>query len=127
MDRTRLSFFYLATYLSVGGLLLLTVPEPALRLLGAEGEYGDALPRLSGVLLLALGLLVAEFIRHRVEVMYGPTIGVRVLICAVLLWLFVSVGDRLFMVLFVVVGFGLVLSLVAFALDRRTGRRPLQA
>lgn len=127
MNRTRRSFFYLATYLLFGGLLLVVAPEPGLRLLGAEGDYGEALPQLAGVLLLALGLLVVEFIRHRVEVMYAPTIGVRVLICGVLLWLFVTTGDLLFLVLLAIVGLGVALSSVAFTLDRREGRQPLRA
>jgi hypothetical protein len=45
----RLSFIYLATYLLVGGLGFLLVPEMILRLLLSSGSYGDVMPRLVGV------------------------------------------------------------------------------
>jgi uncharacterized protein YjeT (DUF2065 family) len=51
----QLTFIYLASYLLVGGLGLLVVPELALRLLMSNGSYGDVMPRLVGVFMLALG------------------------------------------------------------------------
>ena len=49
----RLTFIYLASYLLVGGLGLLVVPELTLRLLLSNGSYGDVMPRLVGVFMLA--------------------------------------------------------------------------
>src|SRR5262245_17862897 len=59
----RLTFIHLATYLLVGGLGLLIVPELTLRLLLSNGSYGDVLPRLVGVFMIALGGTVLEFVR----------------------------------------------------------------
>ena len=51
MDRTRLSLFYLATYLPVAGLALLLVPDVAMKLLLSNRTYDDVFPRLAGALL----------------------------------------------------------------------------
>jgi hypothetical protein len=61
----RLTFIYLATYLVVGGLGLLVVPGLTLRLLLSRGGYGDVMPRLVGVFMIALGGAVFEFVRAR--------------------------------------------------------------
>ena len=59
----QLTFIYLASYLLVGGLGLLVVPELALRLLMSNGNYGDVMPRLVGVFMLALGGVILQFVR----------------------------------------------------------------
>jgi hypothetical protein len=51
----RLTFIYLATYLLVGGFGLLVMPELTLRLLLSSGSYGDVMPRLVGLFMIALG------------------------------------------------------------------------
>ena len=61
----RLTFIYLASYLLVGGSGLLVVPELTLRLLLSNGSYGDVMPRLVGVFMIALGGAVLEFVRAR--------------------------------------------------------------
>jgi hypothetical protein len=58
MHRTRLSLFYLAGYLTFAGLALLLVPSFALKLLLSNGDYGDVFPRLAGMLLLGLAMVV---------------------------------------------------------------------
>ena len=42
MQRTRLSLYYLCSYLLIGGLVLLFFPQEGLRLLLSKGDYGDA-------------------------------------------------------------------------------------
>lgn len=69
MDRTRLSLYYLATYLPLAGLALLFVPDFATKLLLSNRTYDDAFMRLAGALLVALGVLVIQIVRYRVE---GP-------------------------------------------------------
>ena len=117
--RTHLSLFYLAAYLVGAGVALIFVPSLTLKLLFSNGNYGDVMPRLLGVVLLALGLVIVQIIRHRVEVLYSTTLGVRVIIVAVLVALFVYSKDPLFISLIVVVGIGMILTGTSYLLDRR--------
>ena len=119
MRRTHLSLFYVAAYLVAAGIALMFVPSLALKLLFSSGTYGDVMPRLLGVVLLALGLVVVQIIRHRVEGLYTTTLGVRAIIVASLVALFVYSKDPLFISLIVVVGIGMILTGTSYLLDRR--------
>jgi uncharacterized protein YjeT (DUF2065 family) len=120
MNKTRLSLYYLFSYLIVAGLALLVAPELALKLLFANGNYGDVLPRLLGMLLLALGIFVLQAFRHRLDVLYTTALAVRVIIMLpVLLGLYLYSRDPLFISLLVVVGLGVVLTGVSYWQDRR--------
>ena len=118
--RTRLSLFYLATYLLGAGVALILVPSLALTLLFARGHYGDVMPRLLGVVLLALGIVIVQIIRHRLEVLYTTTLLVRVFIMLVLAGLLIYSGDPLFISLMVVVGLGMLLTGTSYLSERRT-------
>jgi uncharacterized membrane protein YoaK (UPF0700 family) len=117
--RTHLSLYYLAGYLLFAGVALVATGQFVMRLLLSNGEYGDALPRLLGVVLLALGILIVQIIRHRLDVLYPTTLVVRVLILGVLAWLFAMTTDPFFLVLIAIVGFGVVLTGISYLLDRR--------
>ena len=119
MKRTNRSLYYLAGYLLFAGVALLAAPVPILHLLLSNTDYGDVLPRLLGALLAILGILILQIIRHRVEALYPATILVRIFLLAVLAALFASSGDPLFLVLFGVVGLGVVLTGTSYLLDRR--------
>ncbi|HET7211762.1 MAG TPA: hypothetical protein VFI85_08470 [Methyloceanibacter sp.] len=54
MNRTRLSLYYLCSYLLIGGLVLLFFPTEGLRLMLSTGSYGDVFPRVAGMLLAGL-------------------------------------------------------------------------
>ena len=114
-----MSLFYLATYLLGAGIALILVPSLALTLLFTKGHYGDVLPRLLGVVLLALGIVIVQIIRHRLEVLYTTTLLVRVFIMVVLAGLLVYSGDPLFISLMVVVGLGMVFTSASYLSDRR--------
>jgi len=118
--RTRWSLFYLATYLLGAGVALIVVPSLALTLLFAKGHYGDVMPRLLGVVLLALGIVIVQIIRHRLEVLYTTTLLVRVFIMLVLAGLLIYSGDPLFISLMVVVGLGMLLTGTSYLSERRT-------
>jgi uncharacterized protein YjeT (DUF2065 family) len=90
MRWTRLSFLYLTGYLSLGGLGLISAPALALHILGATGSYPPALVRLLGALLLALGIVAAQIVRHPVEVLYPTTLAVRVMLVGTLVALYVG-------------------------------------
>jgi hypothetical protein len=119
MRRTRLSFLYLATYLLGAGVALVFDPSLTLKLLFSNGSYGEVMPRLVGVILLALGLIVVQIIRHRVEALYLTALGVRVVIIVGLVALFIYSKDPLFISLTIVVGIGMILTGTSYLLDRR--------
>lgn len=121
MRTTRLSLFYLATYLVGAGVALVAAPGLALTLLFSNGHYGDVMPRLLGVVLFTLGVVVVQIIRHRVEALYTTTLAVRLVIVLVLAGLFVYSHDPLFISLFVVVGIGMILTGSSYVRDRRSG------
>lgn len=127
MRRTRVSLYYLATYLVGAGITLVVAPALALTLLFSNGHYGDVMPRLLGVVLFALGVVVVQIIRHRVEALYTTTLAVRAVIVLVLAGLFVYSRDPLFIVLIVVVGIGMTLTGTSYLLDRRVAGAPAAA
>lgn len=120
MRRTRLSLYYLAAYLLGAGIALIFAPSFALRLLFANGHYGDVMPRLLGVVLLALGVVIVQIIRHRLEILYPTTLLLRTFIVVVLAGLLIYSRDPLFISLLVVVGLGMVLTGASYLSDRRT-------
>lgn len=120
MRWTRLSFFYLVSYLTFGGLGLLFAPAFALQLLGSTGTYPPVLVRFMGSLLLALGIIVAQIVRYRVESLYRTTLAVRVVLVATLVALYGTSHDPLFLVLTGIVGLGMLLTATGLLADRRT-------
>src|SRR5215510_661411 len=107
----RLTFIYLATYLIGGGLGLLVAPDVTLRLLLSKGMYGDVMPRLFGLFMMALGGVIWQFIRARDFRYYTYTIGVRCFIVAVMTALFFTSHDPLLLVLDAIVLVGLLPSI----------------
>jgi hypothetical protein len=118
MHRTRLSLFYLASYLTVAGLALLLVPSFALQLLLSNGDYGEVFPRLAGMLLLGLAVLITQIIRHRIEVLYPTTLIVRLFFLVVLAYLFLSSSDPFFLVVFGIVLLGVVFTGYSYLTER---------
>ena len=128
MKTTRLSLFYLIGYLVPSGLLLLFAPQVALTLLfsNSNGSYGDVIPRLAGVLALALGLLVVQIVRLKIEGLYTSIIAIRVILITCILGLYFYSRDPFFISLAVVIGIGILLSLAGYLTDRRAGRQPMK-
>jgi len=122
MRKTRLSLFYLAGYLLPAGLALLFVPQFALNLLfsNSNGAYGDVFPRLLGGVLLALGILIVQIIRHRVDALYTTTLIVRAVLLSVMFALYLYSRDPFFISLMVIVGFGVILTLASYLSDRKS-------
>jgi uncharacterized protein YjeT (DUF2065 family) len=120
MRRTHLSLYYLAGYLLPAGFLLLTVPKFARELLLSNRDYDDAPFRLVGILLIALGLIVVQIIRHRLEVLYTTTLVARVLISLTLIAIYVVTKDPFFLVILAVVVFGIALTGWSYLTDRRS-------
>lgn len=122
-DRTRLSLFYLASYLLIGGVGFLGFRRDMLRLLLATGLYSDLMVRLVGLLLLGLGVFVVQIIRVRAAQLYPTTLIVRAVILSGLLLLYIVYGDRLMLVLFAIVAIGFAMTMTCLVLDRRGAGR----
>jgi uncharacterized protein YjeT (DUF2065 family) len=123
MRRTNLSLIYVASYLLASGIFLILEPGVALRLLLATGDYGEILPRLAGLLLLGLGIIVVQIVRHRISVLYPTTLGVRLVFCVGFVALYIMSRDPLFLILLVVVGIGILGTSISYVLDKREGGR----
>jgi peptidoglycan/LPS O-acetylase OafA/YrhL len=119
MDRTRLSLYYVVTYLAVASLALLLVPDFALSLLLSNTDYGDTFPRFAGMTLLGIDILVFQIVRLRLEQLYSTTLVVRVFFLVVLALLFVLSSDPFFLVVFAIVGVGVALTGYTYLQERR--------
>src|SRR5262245_49399851 len=116
----QLTFIYLSSYLLVGGLGLLVVPELALRLLLSNGNYGDVMPRLVGVFMLALGGVILQFVRAHDYRYYRYTIIARIFIFVAMTALYFKGLDPLFLVLDAIVLVGLLPSICVAVLMARS-------
>ena len=119
MNKTRLSLFYPATYLTIAGLSLLLAPQLSLKLLLSNGDYGDVFPRVAGLMILGLGLIVIQVIRLRQEQLYPTLWAIRLLFCIGWLGLYFYTRDPYFMVLFAIVGIGFVWTGINLLQERR--------
>jgi hypothetical protein len=119
MHRTHLSLYYLVSYLTVAGLALLLAPGFALPLLLSNGDYGNVFPRLAGMLLLGLAILVGQIIRLRIEALYPTTLIVRLFFLVSFVFLFVISGDPFFLVIFGIVAVGVILTGASYLRDRQ--------
>jgi len=125
--RTHLSLYYLAGYLLPAGLLLLIAPTFATKLLLSNQTYEEPPLRLAGLLLVALGILIVQIIRHRVEILYTTTLVVRSVISLGLFSLLVSTGNPFFGVVLLIVLVGIALTGMSYLVDRRTASRVSEA
>lgn len=121
MPKTRLSLYYLATYTTLTGIALILAPEAVLGMLFSSdpARWGDLGTRFGGLMLLTVGIIVIQVIRHRVEALYPTTLFARSLIVAVFLGLYAYSGDPAFLVLIGVVGLGLVFTGLAYLRERK--------
>lgn len=124
MTWTRTSLFYLATYLTLTGLGFLLLPRATLAALQAEHAYDDVFVRFVGAFMLAVATLVVQIVRHRLEVLYPTTLGVRLFFLAVITGLYLETHDRLFLVILAVVGLGFALTAAGLWAERAALRRP---
>jgi len=123
MKRTRMSLFYVIGYLVPGGLGLLVAPQMALKLLFSNGNYGDVMPRMVGMLMVALGVILVQVVRHRQEVLYPTALVIRSGMLPILLSFYILSYDPLFVALLVIVGIGVFFTGVSYWLDLRDKRQ----
>jgi len=120
MKRTHLSLYYLVGYLIPAGIALIAAPEFVLRLLLSNGAYGDVMPRLVGIVLLALGIIVLQILRLQAVALYSTTLIARSVILVCLVGMYIYARDPLFISLLVIVGLGFVLTGASYLMDRRS-------
>jgi hypothetical protein len=119
MQRTRLTLYYLCSYLLIGGLVLLFFPQEGLRLLLSNGDYGDVFPRVAGMFVTGLGMAVFAIIVARAKALYPVTLVIRAFFLVCMSAFFLMTRDPLFLVLLGIVGFGFVLTGVTYLTERK--------
>ena len=119
MIKTRLSLFYLGSYLSIIGIGLLLAPRATLGLLQSTGDYGDVFPRVAGMLMSGLGLSIFGIIRARADALYPATLLIRLYFIACIVAFYAMTHDPFFLVLLLIVGLGFVLTLSSYLYDRK--------
>ena len=122
MNRTRISLFYLGSYLAIIGFGLLLVPHETLKILQSNGDYGDVFPRVAGMLMSGLGLSIFGMIRARSYELYPATLFMRVYFIVSIAAFYAMTLDPFFLVLIVIVGLGLALTLGSYLLDQKNSK-----
>src|SRR5262249_40077084 len=119
MSRARTSLYYLAGYLLPTGAGLLLAPQLVFQWLFSRGAYDNTMPRVVGALLIVLGILVVQIIRHRIDSLYPSVVGARIFLVGALLSFYLQTHDPFFLLVTGVVSIGLLWTAGAYALDRR--------
>ena len=97
---------------------MLVLPELTLRLLLSNGSYGDVMPRVVGIFMIALGGVILQFVRARDYRYYRYAIIARIFIVLALTAIYFEARDPLFLVLDAVVLVGLLPSIYVAVLMR---------
>jgi hypothetical protein len=118
MDFTRLSFFYLFAYLTVGGVSLMASPDTFLTLLSAQNRYGAVMPRVVAMLMLSLAIFVAQIIRKRVQALYMTTLIVRGFLAICLLVFYFAFHEVLFLIVVGIILLGVSLTTAGMVADK---------
>jgi hypothetical protein len=102
-------------------LALLFVPNFAMNLLLSNNAaaYGEVMPRFVGMTLIGLDIRVLQIFRLRIEQLYSTTLIVRVFFLVVLAGLFLLSRDPFFVVVFAIVGVGVLMTGYSYARERR--------
>ena len=114
----RITLIYLASYLMIGGIGCGFFPAIVLELFMSTGNYGDIMPRMVGMFMIVLGLLIMMFVINRDYKYYLPTIIARTFIVIFMIYLYFATNDILFVILLIVVSLGLLPSVFVFLKDR---------
>jgi len=114
MNKTRLSLYYLVTYLFVGGACFLFAPQFSTDVLLSNAVYSDELIGAFGMFMVGLGIIVAQIIRLRLQVLYSTSLLVRVFFCICLIFFYVKSLNPMFMMLFGIVFLGVVLTAMTY-------------
>ena len=120
-QRTRTSLYYVAAYLTLTGIGLAVAPQLVLRMLLSTGDYDDVFVRFSGILMMGLGIVVIQLIRHDASALYPTTLVVRTIFWVAVAGLYFSTRDPFFLVVLGVVGAEMLWTGISYYRDRREG------
>lgn len=115
----RITLLYLGSYLLVGGLAFACVPDLAFRIFLSNGEYGDVMPRVAGMFMLALSGMIFLFVRYEDYKYYRYSVLARSFIVLFLLFLYYKTTDPLFLILNGIVLLGLIPSLYVILKEKQ--------
>jgi hypothetical protein len=118
MNRTRVSLYYLGSYLTIIGIALLVAPRTTLSILQSNGDYGDIFPRVAGMLMSGLGFSIFGMIGARSEQQYPTTLLVRTYFLICIAAFYAATSDPMFVVLGAIVALGFVMTLGSYLVDR---------
>ncbi len=119
MPKTRLSLYYLATYLLFGGFGFLLTPTLTTTLLLSSEDFDNMILRVLGMFMIGLGFLIVQLIRLRVNVLYASTMIMLVVFCVCLIAFFMMTYNLFFLTLLVIVVVGLVFTSWSLFQDRK--------
>lgn len=94
-------------------------PGQVLEIFLSNGNYGDIMPRMTGMFMCALSFLIYRILRNEDWHYYSATIYVRSAIVLVMAWLFYKSGDPMFLILIGIVLIGLIPSIVIHLKGRK--------
>ena len=114
----KITLSYLTAYLFLGGLGLAFMPQLALDLFQSNGDYGDTMPRVVGMFMIALSGLIGLFVYFDDYKYYLYSVFIRTFIVIFLFFLYVRSDDPLFLVLNAIVLIGLVPSIFTLVRER---------
>ncbi len=117
----RITLTYLAIYLLIGGLGLAFLPALALRLFFSNGDYGDVMPRVAGMLMIGLSGLIGQFVLNQDYRYYPYSVYIRSFFVLFLFVLYARSSDPLFLVLNGIILIGLLPSIYTLIRERAGG------
>ncbi len=123
MKAKKITLTYLVAYLAIGGLGFTLFPNQVLELFLSNGDYGDIMPRMTGMFMCALSFLIFRIIRNEDWHYYTSTIYVRSVIVLILSWLFYKSSDPMLLILIGIVLIGLIPSIIIHI--KNSGNLPL--
>jgi hypothetical protein len=89
-----------------------------LKLLFANHEYSDAMPQLSGVLMIGLSIVVWHVILYGNRIFYRMTLVVRIPMWIATLGVYFHTDETFLLVVLGVMGSGIVATLACYFMER---------
>ncbi len=117
----KITLIYLAAYLTIGGIGFGFFPSFAIKIFMSTGDYGDVMPRMVGMFMIVLGLLIITIVKNEDYKYYLPTIIARTFILVFMVYLYFITDDILFIFLIVIVSLGLLPSIFVYLKDKTVG------
>ncbi|MDH3189020.1 MAG: hypothetical protein OEM39_00015 [Acidimicrobiia bacterium] len=111
MDFRRLTLTYVVIYLAVAAVGFAFLPQQFMDLFRSNGDYGDVMPRLVGLMMGVLAFLIFNILRNKDWHYYIVSIYVRSVIVLFLFYLWGISDDPMFLLINVVVLIGLLPSI----------------